>query len=278
MRRWSPASRPTASVMASPPRAFTLTFNEPVTALVFRLVAGGGSTTLANPSGRVGDLGGRSTGNAARDACAQLARRVARRSPGERRGRVLDRRAECRADPRHREHGRARCCGPVVGGEGCALSRSLCRHRRSLLRRVDRTARNSDRRAARSRRRSHSEWSPRRSRSDCRGSTRWGCPVAGLGQKIAWTAGLETSYGLTAIAAAFALFAAFFSMEARRCGSRVPSSLLGLLGVGVGAGAQRPCQRGRAAVAHAPRGLRACGEPRILDRRAASARRRPPAR
>ena len=39
-----------------------------------------------------------------------------------------------------------------------------------------------------------------------------GLPLAGLAEKIAWATGLETSYGLTAMAAALALFAGLFSM------------------------------------------------------------------
>lgn len=60
-----------------------------------------------------------------------------------------------------------------------------------------------------------------------------GLPLAGLGGKIAWMTGLETSYGLTALVAAFSLFAAFFSFEA--VSSRVVRclSLFGLLGAGV---------------------------------------------
>lgn len=49
---------------------------------------------------------------------------------------------------------------------------------------------------------------------------------AGLAQKLTWETGLETSYGLTAIAAMFALFAGLFAFEAAWCSNaRIARSL-----------------------------------------------------
>ena len=72
-------------------------------------------------------------------------------------------------------------------------------------------------------------------------------PLSGLAQRLAWETGLETSYGLTAIAAAFALFAGLFGVRGVALGSRASSRSLALLGTGARAGAQRPCQHRRAA-------------------------------
>jgi copper transport protein len=58
---------------------------------------------------------------------------------------------------------------------------------------------------------------------------------AGLAQKLTWETGLETSYGLTAIAVTAALFAALFSLEAAWRGARGVAralSLMALLGIG----------------------------------------------
>src|SRR5262245_10269125 len=59
-----------------------------------------------------------------------------------------------------------------------------------------------------------------------------GLPLAGLQQKIAWQAGLETAYGFTAIAAAFALFAGLFGLVATSPGPARVLSLSALLGAG----------------------------------------------
>jgi copper transport protein len=58
-------------------------------------------------------------------------------------------------------------------------------------------------------------------------------PLSGLTQKVSWETGLETSYGLTAIAAAFALFAGFFACVAESARIARGLALLGLLGVGL---------------------------------------------
>ena len=60
-----------------------------------------------------------------------------------------------------------------------------------------------------------------------------GLPVSGLGQRITWETGLDTSYGITAIVAAIALFAGLFSCaaESRRIARGL--SLTGLLGIGL---------------------------------------------
>ena len=60
-----------------------------------------------------------------------------------------------------------------------------------------------------------------------------GLPLPALGGKVAWVAGLETSYGLTAAAAAFSLFAALFSVEARSVRVARALSLFGMLGIGL---------------------------------------------
>ena len=58
-------------------------------------------------------------------------------------------------------------------------------------------------------------------------------PLSGVTQKVSWETGLETSYGLTAIAAAFALFAGFFACVAESARIARGLALLGLLGVGL---------------------------------------------
>jgi copper transport protein len=58
-------------------------------------------------------------------------------------------------------------------------------------------------------------------------------PLSGVAQKVSWETGLETSYGLTAIAAAFALFAGFFACVAESLRIARALALLGLLGVGL---------------------------------------------
>jgi copper transport protein len=58
-------------------------------------------------------------------------------------------------------------------------------------------------------------------------------PLSALQQKLAWETGLATSYGLTAIAAAFALFAGAFIFAARSSRVARGLSLAGLLGVGL---------------------------------------------
>jgi copper transport protein len=58
-------------------------------------------------------------------------------------------------------------------------------------------------------------------------------PLSGLAQKVSWQTGLETSYGLTAIAAAFALFAGLFACVAESTRIARGLALLGLLGVGL---------------------------------------------
>ena len=58
-------------------------------------------------------------------------------------------------------------------------------------------------------------------------------PFSGLAQKAAWEAGLETAYGLTAIATAFALFAGLFSVAVKSPRIARGWSLAGLLGVGL---------------------------------------------
>jgi copper transport protein len=59
-----------------------------------------------------------------------------------------------------------------------------------------------------------------------------GLPLSGLQQKIAWQSGLETAYGFTAITAAFALFAGLFGLIATSPILARILSLLALLGVG----------------------------------------------
>ena len=58
-------------------------------------------------------------------------------------------------------------------------------------------------------------------------------PLSGLGQKIAWETGLETSYGLTAICAAFVLFGGGFALQASTPNLARGLSLFALLGAGV---------------------------------------------
>ncbi len=58
-------------------------------------------------------------------------------------------------------------------------------------------------------------------------------PLSALAHKASWETGLETSYGLTAIAAAFALFAGLFACVAESLRLARGLALLGLLGVGL---------------------------------------------
>jgi copper transport protein len=58
-------------------------------------------------------------------------------------------------------------------------------------------------------------------------------PLAALRQKAVWETGLATSYGLTAIVAAFALFAGVFAIAAKSMRVGRTLSLAGLLGVGL---------------------------------------------
>ena len=58
-------------------------------------------------------------------------------------------------------------------------------------------------------------------------------PLASLQEKVAWEAGLGTSYGRTAIVAAFALFVALFTFAAQSTPAARGLSLVGLLGVGL---------------------------------------------
>src|SRR3954471_8316071 len=58
-------------------------------------------------------------------------------------------------------------------------------------------------------------------------------PLSGLAQKVSWQTGLETAYGPTAITAAFALFAGFFACVAESARIARGLALLGLLGVGL---------------------------------------------
>src|SRR3954463_6195157 len=58
-------------------------------------------------------------------------------------------------------------------------------------------------------------------------------PLSGLAQKVSWQTGLETSYGPTAITAAFALFAGFFACVAESARIARGLALLGLFGVGL---------------------------------------------
>jgi copper transport protein len=58
-------------------------------------------------------------------------------------------------------------------------------------------------------------------------------PLSGLAQKVAWKTGLDTSYGMTAIAAAFAMFAGLFTFAAKSTRVARSLALAGLLGVGL---------------------------------------------
>jgi copper transport protein len=64
------------------------------------------------------------------------------------------------------------------------------------------------------------------------GADALGLALSAIGEKIAWAAGLETSYGITAIVAAFSLFAGFFVLAAGSARVARALSLFGILGVG----------------------------------------------
>jgi copper transport protein len=58
-------------------------------------------------------------------------------------------------------------------------------------------------------------------------------PVSGLGQKIVWETGTATAYGCTAVVAAFALFAGLLSLAAEPRRIARGLALIGLLGIGL---------------------------------------------
>jgi copper transport protein len=58
-------------------------------------------------------------------------------------------------------------------------------------------------------------------------------PLSGLGRRAAWQAGLETSYGLTAVVAAFALFAGLFALAATSARTSRGLALAGVIGAGL---------------------------------------------
>src|SRR5262245_23211752 len=58
-------------------------------------------------------------------------------------------------------------------------------------------------------------------------------PLIGLAEKVAWRTGLETAYGLTAITAVFALFAGVFSLVGTSPRVARGLSLLGVAGIGL---------------------------------------------
>jgi copper transport protein len=58
-------------------------------------------------------------------------------------------------------------------------------------------------------------------------------PLSGLGHRAVWQAGLETSYGLTAVVAAFALFAGLFALAATSARASRSLALAGVIGAGL---------------------------------------------
>jgi copper transport protein len=58
-------------------------------------------------------------------------------------------------------------------------------------------------------------------------------PLSGLGHRAVWQAGLETSYGLTAVAAAFALFAGLFALAATSPRASRGLALTAVIGAGL---------------------------------------------
>jgi copper transport protein len=58
-------------------------------------------------------------------------------------------------------------------------------------------------------------------------------PLSSLGRRAVWQAGLETSYGLTAVTAAFALFASLFALAARSARTGRGLVLAGVVGAGL---------------------------------------------
>ena len=92
-----------------------------------------------------------------------------------------------------------------------------------------------------------------------------------LAQRLVWETGLETSYGMTAIAAMIALFAALFAFEAPALEPRTALLAVRLDRRRRRAGAERARQQRRAAVADAAVGVRARRLRDVLGRRAAAA-------
>ena len=121
------------ALVAEPPAALRLTFNEPVTPLVMRLIAPDGTSTTVGGDGREHDRHRQAAGAAARHPRAELAGDLRRRASGRRLAGVLGRRGERAAGAGRtagRRSGRAR---RAVGGEGRDLSGAARRDRRRVL-------------------------------------------------------------------------------------------------------------------------------------------------
>jgi copper transport protein len=58
-------------------------------------------------------------------------------------------------------------------------------------------------------------------------------PFSGLGRRVVWQAGLKTSYGLTVVVAAFALFAGLFALAATSARASRGLALAGVIGAGL---------------------------------------------
>lgn len=65
------------------------------------------------------------------------------------------------------------------------------------------------------------------------GADALGTQLSGLGQKVVWQTGLETAFGMTAIAAAFALFAGLFALQGHATSAARGLSLFGMLATGL---------------------------------------------
>ena len=287
------ASPADGAVVPVAPAVLSLTFNEPVSPLVIRLIGPDGASI--EPGAVVAENndghGHRAGAPATRHARAELARDLVRWTSGRRLADVLDRRAEraARGGSRSwRRTRRARCrCGRP---RSCSMPR--CSSASAAL--------------------SSRAWiadpvSRRRSQPwllmllaaglvaapasvALQGVDALDLPLSGLAQKVSWQTGLETSYGLTAIAAAFALFAGLFACVGgvARASPEAWRSL-GLLGVGLAlslsghastaaaasSSADRRCSctryAWRSGSGHCCRSLWACVMPACVPRRPAAA-------
>ena len=99
MRRWCGRSPPTARCWQKPPAELRLTFNEPVSPLVMRLIGPAGEVIAPAVEGREHGRHRDATAIAARHACAELACGVGRRPSGRRLAHLLGRRGRVRRPP-----------------------------------------------------------------------------------------------------------------------------------------------------------------------------------
>jgi copper transport protein len=221
------------AVVAAAPRQFTLTFNEPVAALVLRLVTGGTATTLANPSGRQATMIVAAPPDMA-NGTHVLSWRVVSLDGHPVGGSVVFSIGAPSAGPLpDAEHAATPAVAALLWAAKVAVYIGLFIGIGGAFFRAWISPSGTKRvRAAVTAALVAGVVAVPLS-VGAQGIDALGLALSGLGEKVAWTAGLETSYGLTAVAAAFSLLAGFFSLEAGSSRVARGLSLFGLLGAGV---------------------------------------------